>query len=278
MDQFEDRMFASSLHAFEAALAGHVQIPDPKPARVLLALDGSAQDAVARLLAQWVAARTGAQVVERADLATGRDVLAAAGEASGVGLIVLPAPFREEITLTRDASLGSGADIVLAEALVPVLLARRPVESVEPCFSDALIPITVATRETPHEVGWALALAAPEGRVEVLDVPDLTVIDEVKHLLGDTIDLGALREEALKRAAKRDTAAIGEAAKAAGAARGLQVEVNVHVGEAPMEAFAKATRGRTRFVVTARPGPVGSPEFHRAHDLALRSDGPILFV
>jgi nucleotide-binding universal stress UspA family protein len=276
MDQFEDSMLHSSLHAFEAAMVGHVRLPAVKLERVLLALDGSDQDATAREVAAYVAQRAGAEVLERTDLATGHDVSREA-LASGVQLIVLPAPFREDFAATLHDTLGSAVDIVLAEAHLPALVVRAPMTPVAPCFKDVLIPISVSGIKAALEMSWALALAPEGARLELLDVPDLSLLDEVKHLLGDSIDASALREEALKRAAARDSAPVVEAAREAGAPRGVTVEARIEVGQ-PLAIFDQATAGRSRLVVTSLPGAPGSPEFHRARDLALRSRCPVLFV
>lgn len=276
MDQFEDSMLHSSLHAFEAALVGHVRLPPVAIKRVLLALDGSDQDATAREAAAHVAQRSGAEVLERTDLATGHDVSREA-HAAGVQLIVLPAPFREDFAATQDDSLGSAVDIVLAEAHLPALVIRAPMSPVTPCFEDVLIPISVSSVKAALEMSWALALAPERARIELLDVPDLSVIEEVKHLLGDGIDASALEAEALRRAAARDSAPIVTAAREVGAPRGVTVEARIEVGQ-PLAVFDQATAGRCRLVVTSLPGAAGSPEFHRARDLALRSRCPVLFV
>ncbi|MBX3472058.1 MAG: hypothetical protein KF878_34840 [Planctomycetes bacterium] len=277
MDHFEDQLLASSLHAFSAALAGHVTLPTVTVRKLFVALDGSDQDSTTRDAATHVAARTGAEVVERVGLATGHDIVREAAEAEAE-LIVMAAPFREDYRTTKDESLGSGADIVLCEAAVPVLLVREPMGQVGTCFKDVIIPISVSGTKTPLEAAWALALAGSAARVEILDVPDLSVIEEVKHLLGDAIDVSALKDEALKRAASRDCMPVLAAAREAGTSQGLTVELIVKVGQ-PLLVFDEATRDRHRFVVTSLPGAArGSPEFHRAHDLALRSRGPVLFV
>lgn len=276
MDQFEDSMLSSSLHAFEAAMVGHVRLPALAIKRVLLALDGSDQDATARGAAAHVAQRTGAEVVERTDLASGHDI-AREAQAAGVQLIVVAAPFREDFASTLDDSLGSAVDIVLSEAHLAALVIRAPMPSVGPCFEDVLIPISVSGGKTPLEMSWALALAPDGGKIELLDVPDLSLIEEVKHLLGDSIDASALEAEALKRAAARDSAPVVTAAREAGAPRGVNVEARIEVGK-PLAVFDQASAGRTRLVITSLPGAAGSPEFHRARDLALRSRGPVLFV
>lgn len=276
MDQYEDQMLASSMHAFAAAAAGHVTLPPVAVRKVLLALDGSDQDVATRALADHVAARTGAEVLERRDLTNAQEALQAVDEAD-VDLIIMDAPFRENFAFGRHESLGITMDLVLSRSRTPVLVVRDPLPDVASSFSDVLIPISVSCAKTPKEVAWALALAPTGAKVQVLDVPDLGVIEEAKHLLGDAIDVAALREEALKRAATRDSQPVVAAAREAGAKSGVTVELEVRVGH-PVQVFDEVTRERTRLVITTLPGAAGTPDYHRAHALALRSRGPVLFV
>lgn len=276
MDGFEDQMLAASMQAFAAAAAGHVTLPAVTVRRLLLALDGSDQDGATRALAEHVAARTGAEVLERNDLLKAQDVLQAADEGD-VDLIVMDAPFREDFQLARHESLGITLDMVLSRSRRPILVVREPLPDVTRAFSDVLIPITMSCAKTPTEVAWALALAPEGARVQVLDVPDVSVIENAKLLLGDAIDVAALRDEALKRAATRDTAPVITAAREAGAKVAVSVDLDVRVGH-PTEVFDEVTRDRTRLVVTSLPGEAGTPEYTRARVLALRSRGPVLFV
>ncbi len=276
MDQFEDQMLASSLQAFAAAAAGHVTLPPVKLHKVLLALDGSDQDVATRSLAERVAARTGAEVLERGDLRSAQDVLQAVDEGE-VDLIVMDAPFRDDFTVGRHESLGISVDLVLSRSRTPVLVAREPLSDVLSCFSDVLIQIYVSCAKTATEVAWALALATPGGKLQLLDVTDVSVIEEAKVLLGDAIDVSALREEALKRAATRDAGPVVAAAREAASKAGVQVDFEVRVGR-PGEVFDEVTRDRTRLVVTSLPGIAGTPEYHRARHTAMRSRGPVLFV
>lgn len=276
MDAFEDQMLASSLQAFAAAAAGQVTLPTVTVRKLLLALDGSDQDVATRSLAEHVAARTGAEVIERRDLDNAQEILQAVDEAE-VDLIVMDAPFREDFEVGRHESLGITLDLVLSRSRTPVLVVRAPLPDLPRAFSDVLIPISVSCAKTPTEAAWALALAPEGAKVQVLDVPDLGVIEEAKVLLGDAIDVAALRDEALKRAATRDSAPVIAAAREAGAKASVTVEQEVKVGH-PAEVFDEVTRDRTRLVVTSLPGQAGTPEYHRARALALRSRGPVLFV
>lgn len=276
MDQFEDQLLASSMHAFAAAAAGHVTLPPVAVRRLLLATDGTDQDVATRALADHVAARTGAEVVERGDLRSAQELLQAVDEAE-VQLIVMDAPFREDFAVGRHESLGITLDLVLSRSRTPVLVTREPLPDVSDGFADVLIPISISGARAPSEVAWALALARPGGKVQVLDIPDLGVIEEARRLLGDAIDVAALRESALARAATRDTAPLLAAAREAAAGAGVEVTFDVVVGH-PAAVFEQATRERTRVVVTALPGAAGSADYHRARDLALRSRGPVLFV
>lgn len=276
MDEFEDQLLASSMQAFTAAAAGKVTLPGLSIGRVLLALDGSDQDPVTRALAQHVAGRTGATVVEVAGLKSAQEVLHTAG-LEGVALIVMDAPFGEDFDVAGHESLGTAVDVVLSRSKTPVLVVRAPLPELASSFGDILIPITLSSARTALEAAWALALAPSGGKLEVLDVPDLSVVEEAKHLLGDAIDVTALREEALKRAGQRDAAPLVAAAREAGERAGVEVNLTVKVGQLST-VVDDATRERTRLVVTSLPGPCGTPDYHRARDLALRARGPVLFV
>lgn len=276
MDEFEDQLLSSSMQAFTAAAAGHVTLPTAEVGRLLLALDGSDQDTATRSLAEHVAARTGAAVVEVAGLKSAEEVLHTA-TLEGVALIVMDAPFGEDFAVAGHESLGIVVDLVLSRSKTPVLVLREPLTEVLACFKDILIPIATSSARTPLEAAWALALAPAGARIEVLDVPDLTVVEEAQHLLGDAIDVAALREEALKRAGQRDATPLVAAAREAGGKSNVDVALTVKVGQ-----FARtvdeATKDRLRLIVTSLPGACGSPDYHRARDLVLRARGPVLFV
>lgn len=276
MDSYEDQSLLSSMHAFEAALAAKVEIPRPRLERLLVAPDGSDQDATARGLGDALAARTGAVPVEKSEIGDARAILQAAVDA-GAGLVVVPSPFHESYFATGGESLGSAVDVVLAEARMPVLAVRAPQEDPAACFRQVVVPVSICDARTPGLIGWALAVASPGARVLLLDVPDLSVLEEARKLLGDAIDLAALRKEALEKAAARDSSHLLEAARKAAAEHGIEVSEQVEVGH-PLEVFARVTEGGAWLVVTSLPGPAGTPEYHRAHDLALRSKGPVLFV
>lgn len=276
MDQFEDQLLASSMQAFTAAAAGHVTLPVVAVRKLLLALDGTDQDAATRALARRVSSHTGAEVVERTDLAGARDVLQAADEA-GVDLIVMDAPFHDDFATGRHESLGIALDLILSRSRKPVLVAREPLADVVASFSDILLPVGASCTRTPLEAAWALALAPSGAKVQVLDVADVSVIEEARRLLGDAIDVGALREKALERAATRDVTPVVVAARGAGDKAGVTVELEVKVGQLTA-VFDEVTRARACLVVTSLPGDSGTPDYHRARDLALRSRGPVLFV
>lgn len=276
MDEYEDQMLASSMQAFTAAAAGHVTLPALSLGRLLVALDGSDQDPSTRALAALVAARTGAAVLEAAGLRSAQEVLQAA-TMEAVGLIIMDAPFGEDFGVAGHESLGTAVDLVLSRSTTPVLVIREPAADLGTSFQDILIPIVHSSARTPNEVAWALALTGAGGRVEVLDVPDLSVVEEAKLLLGDAIDVAALREEALRRTAQRDAAPLVNAAREVAAGTGVEVVLTVEVGQLTA-VVDQATRGRPRLLITTLPGSCGTPDYHRARDLALRARWPVLFV
>jgi len=276
MDLHDNADMQDGLGAFEAAMHAKVTIPTPAPLVVLLALDGSDQDATGRAMAAHVVGRTGARLIEISDAPSGRDVALRAKEEKA-DLVVIDAPFREDFAKDAHGSLGSGIDILLAEVKVPVLLVRAPQEHPENCFEDVLVAISVYDDRAAVAAGWALALVGERGRIEVLDIPDATVIQEARKLLGDGDEAAALRSEAISRVAQRDAGGLVGALQKRASQEKLQVHFEVKIGH-PVKLVAEAANARPRLVVVPGDPQSDTPGHYRVHAIALLSESPILII
>lgn len=274
MDSAEEDLLASSLAAFRGALQPQkVELVTHAPSRLFVALDGSDQNAAVRGLAAAVAGRTGAEVVERADLADAEALLAAAQEA-GADLILMDAPFGEDYEPTAGESLGSVADGVVLEAKVPVLIVRDPAATSPGCLREVVVMFGRLDPRTTIAVGWAFGLIAPGGKLRLLNVVDLPVLEEAHQLLGSTVPLDVA---ALRTAAEQDAAPLLAAAQHRAREQKVSLTYEVAVGHS-VDVFVEALGDGGVLAVKGVPHAYDDPSFHRALTLAQRARGPVLLV
>lgn len=272
-DIFED------VGLFEAAVhAKPLELELPALKRLVVALDGSNQDATARLLAAELAQRTRATVSEHAGALEAAAVLAACAEAHA-NLLILPVPFGRDISQLKDESLGEVVDLLLLEAPLPVLCVRDPMDegSVAAALANVLLPVNVHAEGNPQAAAWAFCLLGQRGGLELLAIADRDVLEEARRLLGDAIDALALQQSALERTVTHEIAGLIAAVQRQGAERGVHVHVEILMGRA-VEAILARANASPRLTIVATPRQHTNPAFHRAADIILGARGPVLIV
>ncbi|MBM4068825.1 MAG: universal stress protein [Planctomycetes bacterium] len=279
-DPFEDGdTLAEDLGMFEAAVhARPLALDKPVLAAVVLAPDGSNQDATARTWATAMAARAGCPVHEQRGAASASEILQACRKHQA-GLLVVPVPFGQDIQELRDESLGSIIDMLLQESVCPLLCVRELMDeaAVQLALNDILLPIHGGDETCARAASWALHFLAEQGQLQLLAVADQDVLDEARELLGDAIAASASEPDALSRAMTQEVASVVGAVQRRGNEAGLTVSVDVKVGRFVSVVLDEANQ-RPHLLVTGASKDRTSPTFHRATDLILGAKYPVLVV
>jgi hypothetical protein len=299
-----------SLGAFESALtASKVHIAEPSVAVVLLAIDGSSQDANAIAYAGLIAKRFSARVAvtigtegeltdeahalaERAvDILhaepygleaktvfsaarfPGRQILECQRDLHA-GLIVLPAPYLIDVDVLGDESLSSPIDLLLAESDAPLFLVRHPNSDPNACFRRIVLPMTIWVPALGAAAGWAFRLVAPGGRIELFAVADKQAMEHAMRVLNETDDR-AMTADALLRAEHHHIGGMVSALQHRGVETGVDVDVDVAVGKA-LKLTLERIHGSPSIVCTGVPADRSSEAYHRIQDIVLGSHTPVL--
>lgn len=265
-------MFEAAVHARPMAIVRH-------PIReILLALDGSNQDATARSCAHAIATGGSGKVRECRPQAGAPEILHALRE-QPADLLVLPAPFGRDYSDLREESLGSVVDLLLLSATCPVLCVRETLDdaAVKSALGDVLLPVNVPAFEPERAASWAFSLLRSGGKLEVLAIADRSLLLEAQALLGTSLDPESLTHDRLVRTVTDATGGLTAATQKAGTELGVHVHVECLEGRAD-QLLLSAANSRHRLLVITAPRQHTAPAFHRAVDAILGSRGPVLFV
>jgi len=221
-----DRDVDQSMRMFERAHVGSTQPLTPiRPARVLLVLDGSDQDATsvaaATHLRETVNTETlvldardasdvrdsTAAMARASELATGaakqvsgaRAISRPAGEAfeailqslatHEVNLVIVPCPFGRSFEKVGADSVGTVIDILLSRCSVPLLVVRNPAQSLAACSRRVCMLVGSECDVEGRAAAWAFGLAAPGGEVSLNLVVEKEHFENVRAVL-EEIDPG----------------------------------------------------------------------------------------
>jgi hypothetical protein len=201
-----DRDLDSSMKMFERVKLGEVAPIHPRtPQRMLLALDGSSQDATSiditvALVERYpcqvsiVAACDDAQRVANGakDRLSGSTIVAAVGpkdpfepilaaaESEKSDLVIAPCPFGRDFEKIGPDSAGTVVDVLLARLTVPILIVREPHDVAKPVFHNIALR-SIGENEAAHQAAvWAVTLAASGGSLELI----LVFEEEMRENLG----------------------------------------------------------------------------------------------
>lgn len=206
--EFDDDV-QRSMSMFERARIGDVAAIAPRvPARLLLALDGSAQDDMSVRFARQLKSRFGCavRVVDgRQNVATNEfaeriaatldadavpktagenyEQVLAAIEGSRCDLLIVPSPFERDLAKVGTDSTGTVIDVLLSRSKTPLLVVRDSYELDEPVFARASLVLVGENEAAPRAAEWAAGLVAPGGELELLLVLEAEIYENVRDLL-----------------------------------------------------------------------------------------------
>jgi hypothetical protein len=209
-----DQALAASMKMFERVQLGEVAPLEPRrPERMLLALDGSSQDATSIAIAAKLRERFSAEVSVLAACTDARQVAAGAVEKLGSGqivtsageqgsfeqilaaietsnseLVLMPCPFGRDFEQIGPDSAGTVVDVLIARSPVPLLVIREPHEVDGTPFQHVAMPLVGENQAAHDAAAWGAALVAPGGRFELLLVLEDEFHENVSALL-ESMDL-----------------------------------------------------------------------------------------
>lgn len=261
------------LGMFEAAThAAPIALPELTLTTVLLALDGSNQDATARAVAARVAAAFSARVAEERGLTSAQDIRAAKGT-HRAEMVVLPVPFGSDIGDLREESLGVVVDQLLASC-VPLMAVRQPLDevAVQSLFQRVHVPLSPAHERSPLALAWACRLLGNSGTVRVHEFADAALREEARALgkeAGPAVAVG--------RVLSRFYAGTIAVLQRLAVEKGFQMHV-ASVNDRFVKGTLAAVEQAPGVIVVAGAEDRCSDAFHHAADLILSSRGPVLVV
>ena len=293
-----------------AANAEKVELPviEP-PAKVLVAFDQSNQDDSVALLAKQVCTRYGATAVltlatPGIDVETRRKHLEAmqaklsgltceiapqqddedpadriidAKRDSGAKLLIMPAPYLEDLnTLGRD-SLGSTTERVLARATVPVLLAREARDDLSSALDRPLIKLHVRQREAAKAMSISFGLCGKSAAYHMLFVVDAGAMAEAMALLGHDVDESKLTDQALLDDAQAAAGSLVAAGQHWATDNGASLNVSFKIGSDP-DVTAREANDGGHLLVLPCPADRNSSAYSRALTVLRLSSVPVLMV
>lgn len=249
----------ASMRRFQRSQVGEVAAVEPRhPTRVLLALDGSAQDRSGMALMIYLTGRFGceAAVVDAREGGTDDDLSDAAADAVGAAalprtggdafeqilravdaseadLLIVPSPFGRDLDRVGPDSTGTVIDVLVARSKAAMLVVRRPFDPEGRVFEKVLLVVTGENPAARLAAEWSAGLVAPGGRTELVMVLEEELQETMESLLR-TIDPDAdVRPEVLTEALARSQARLHRAMKKSADDRDFEHSLQFHIeGEA----------------------------------------------
>lgn len=251
-----DRNLEQSMAMFKRAQVGEVPALEPhKPQRVLLALDGSAQDELGAGVVAKLQERLGCEVaivdarrgdpafetdsttdwsqtlnaetlaIEDAEV---QDMILAAIESWQADLLVVPCPFGRPFESIGAVSTGTVIDVLLARSPVPVIATRAPFDPQGDVFSRLRMVLFGENEAALLTARWAVGLLHPSGELELVLIVEEEFYENVREAMQSIkpdveISIESL-ENALTQTHARLHVALQRAAKAQGFRYTLSVE------------------------------------------------------
>lgn len=219
-----DHDLDASRRLFERARVGEVAPIEPRrPQRLLLALDGSAQDLPSLALASGLGERFGCttvlvdarelpgagreetdeQGVAAADLARQWSTVLEAAPVEALpkpsgdsfqqildsmdqarpDLLIVPSPFGRDLEAVGPDSTGTVIDVLLARSPVPLLVVRQPFTPQGPLFGQVQMLLGSENEAAPAAAAWAAGLVAPGGQLQLVLALEAEFYENVSVLL-----------------------------------------------------------------------------------------------
>ncbi|MEE9391463.1 MAG: hypothetical protein V3W41_03055 [Planctomycetota bacterium] len=283
-EQREDDDINESLGLFEAALhAKAMDLPPPVLSKLLVVLDGSDQDSAAMAFGAALGDRLLIPISTREKPAgtcevngAAQPILDAAAK-EAASLIVLPAPFGDDLHTLEDKSLSVTIDMLLLNSPLPLFVVRDSMEAPAEVLKRPLV-LTDWHPERQAFLGSWGAHFARGGNLFVLAVPDPEVLEAIAHLAGDDEEGVEMRSALVDRAETRLAGSLIAALQRKGQAEDFEMIFEVKVGMEPAAEAARLAEAEDRFIICAYKKSRGSASLGHAHATILRSRVPVLAI
>jgi nucleotide-binding universal stress UspA family protein len=306
----DDDLHEAMAHFSAAANAQPIKLPEfARPVKVLVAFDQSNQDEAVALLANGVCSRFGATAVTTLarpglDVETRRahleglhaklpgisceiapqqddedpaDRIIDARDAADAGIIIMAAPYLEDMKKLGRDSVGSTAERVLARSRVPVLFAREPRDDLAAALDKPLVKLHVRQAEAAKALSAAFALGGKRARYRVMFVIDAGAMAEAMALLGHEVDDSKLTDQALIDDAQAAAGSLVAAAQHWASDNGADLAVSFKIGADP-DVTAREGNDGGHLLVIPCPADRNSGAYSRALTVLRLSSMPVLMV
>lgn len=208
-----DRDFDESMRMFEKALVGPVDPIEPlQPAKVLIAIDGSSQDAAvveaaslcqkrftSKILIldgreagegeelsnegiQQGSAIEGAELLSKGEGAT-YDRIIEAVQKYEPDLVIVPCPFGRDFESIGADSTGTVIDVMLTRCTAPLLIIRRPDQTFSTALNEVSLIVSAECDAESLAAAWALGLAAEGGSISLDVVAEKEQLENLQKVL-----------------------------------------------------------------------------------------------
>lgn len=206
-----DRDVEASMRMFKKAQTGPVAEIQPRTAsRVLLVLDGSAQDQTAVEAAAYLQQRFGAEtwvldarenVGSEPELAAkmaekipgaqwldrgegpAYDAILQAERTQQPDLVILPCPFAREFESVGADSAGTVIDVMLSRCHTPMLVIRRTDQSIDRATEEIAILVSGEVDNEKRAAAWAVGFAQATTRLSLDLVVDQEYYENIREIL-----------------------------------------------------------------------------------------------
>jgi len=254
-----DEAVEESMSLFSRAKVSSVAPVDPRrPGHVLLALDGSSQDALGTAIARQfhdrfscavsvvdarenvpsneLAARIASSMDADARPKTAGDsfeqILGAVDE-SQCDLLITPCPYGRDLETVGPNSAGTVIDVLLARSPVPILVVRKPYEPKGDLFRQVLMILTAENEAAPTAAAWAAGLIAARGTFRLVLVLEREMYQNVHALMESIAPDVDISAESLSHALAHTHMRLHRSLQKAAAEHGFEYKLKLQVeGEA----------------------------------------------
>ncbi|MBW3542230.1 MAG: universal stress protein [Planctomycetes bacterium] len=297
-----DHDVEASMRLFERAHVGEAAALEPRrPRKVLVVLDGSAQDRFSIAVAGALRDRFGCELAvldareriggndlaeQTADGLKARALAKPAGDsfqqildgvtAAASDLVIVPCPYGRELDAVGPDSTGTVIDVLLARSPVPLFVVRKPFEPADSVVSRVLLVLIGENRAAPVAAAWAAGLVALSGRLQLQLVLEEEFYENVRELMQSLNPEVDLSPESLGEALTQAHARLHAALQKTAASGDFSYQFQTHLeGEAALVPLEDA--GTPALLVVALERGDHASEGH-VHDRIRHASNPVLVV
>ena len=301
-----DSDIEKSMDLFERADVGTAPALQRRyPQRVLVALDGSAQDEAVVLMAKQLHERLKCEVGFHAasgekpsiadaslqtlseisarrvdvdwDLETNYDHILAAVDTFNPDLLLAPCPFGRDFKSVGEDSTGTVIDVLTARMKIPFVAIRRPDATGRDATSHLRLILTGENPAAEIAAGWAVGMVQPAGRLELLLLVEQSFYENFREMMGALRPGIEVDYEDLENALAQKYARLNASLQHAATAFGFTYELllRYEADEQPITPEDPQTHPALMVLALERSDHDSQGEIH---DFVRRSPHPVLVV